>query len=418
MLRAYGQQSIRRLFILFSIIALLAASLIYFFILPPQASQDTTAQARTGQLRLIDKDNREYFYLRTSTNGKISDIIVTGLTGEANIQLAKFVGKGELTVTGQTQALARTTRRPGFGVRVDFYVASVTPPTSAAINCEKSGSKLDVLFLVDASGTMNDSTSTRFNQKDENDRPDKLVAAFAEATKAKLRTGDDRLGLATFSNSTYKSDFTSNFDQAVTATKNIRYGASGVDSKVVEGIETAEKQLTAARNTTRDVPAIVIILADNQSDITSRAATLAQDDFKNKNIRYFTVALGGGKEGLKQIADAGGGKYSVLDDSDKLNETVNSIFTEIDKPFNQCISIELQSTKSTIRKGGKLVLTYKIINNSRAEIQGAKIIQSLPTNIFKTESDSATVSRLSDVTIGTMKPGEARTQEVRVTVAN
>jgi hypothetical protein len=417
MLRAYGPQSIRRLFILFSLIAILAASLIYFFIMPPQASQETTAQTRTGQLRLIDKDNREYFYLRTSTNGKISDIIVTGVTGEANLQLAKFVGKGELTVTGQTQAPARTNRRPGFGVRVDFYVASLTPPTSAAINCEKSGSKLDVLFLVDASGTMNDSTSTRFSQKDASDRPDKLVTAFADAAKSKLRSNDDRLGLVTFSNSTYKSDFSTNLDQTVTATKNIRYGLSGVDSNVVQGIETAEKQLAAARTSARDVPAVVIILADNQSEVASRAATLAQDDFKNRNIRYFTVSLGGGKDGLKQIADSGGGKYSILDDSDKLTETVNSIFTEIDKPFSQCISIELQSTKNTVRKGGKVVLTYKIINNSREEIQSVKIVQSLPTNIFQSEFDTAKITRLSDVTVGNMKPGESRTQEVRVTVA-
>jgi hypothetical protein len=418
MLRVYGPQSLRRLFLLFALIGLLTASLIYFVILPPQASESTNAQTRTGQLRLIDKNNREYFYLRQTTDGKIKDIIITGLTGEANLQLAQFVGKGELTVTGQTQAPARTSRRPGFGVRVDFYVATVTPPTTAAIPCDNSGSKLDVLYLIDASGTMDDLQSSRLNPKDEEDRPDRLVKQIAEATKGKLHQGDDRLGLVTFSNSSYQYELTDDLDIATQAVTNTRYGASGVNSNVAAGVEATGKKFNDTRALSRTVPGIVIILADNQTDVSSRAVTLAQDDFKNRNIRYFTISLGGGKDGLKQIAESSGGKYFVLDDHEKVTSTVNSLFAEIDKPFAQCISIELQSSKETIRKGGKATLTYKVINNSRQEIKNANIMQALPSNIFKSEDSTALLTRLSEITIGNLKPGESKIQEVKTLVAN
>lgn len=418
MLRAYGPQSVRRLFLLFSVIALLIASLIYFIILPPQASQEASAQTRTGQLRLIDKNNREYFYLRTTTDGKIKDLIVSGLTGEANLQLAQFVGKGELTVSGQTQAPARTSRRPGFGVRVDFYVASVTPPTTAAIPCDKSGSKLDVLYLVDASGTMNDLQSSRLLPKDEEDRPDRLLNALVTSAKDKLHQGDDRLGLVTYSNSSYQYELTSDLGIATQAVTNIRYGASGVNSDVAKGVELAAKKFADTRAHSREVPGVVIILADNQTDVSSRAVSLAQDDFKNKNIRYFTVSLGGGRDGLKQIAEAAGGKYFVLDDHDKVADAVKNIFTEIDKPFAQCISVELSSAKNVIRKGGKATLTYTVTNNSREEIANAKVTQSLPQDLFKSDADNSPLSRLSDLTVGTLKPGESKSQDVRVTVAN
>jgi hypothetical protein len=397
-------QSTRRLFALFFIIAFLVVSLLYFLGIRPQASEIGVAlESRTGTLRDAGVAAPKYFYLHTDAG----DVLTTGVSEDIITQLKSYVGDGEITVQGQLQP---PSRRPSLFVpQPIFVVSTISPPSVSSVPCSIVDGKVDVMYLVDASGTMDDKPDGLAGAVfDDRNRPDHLISSIANASKAKLRQDSDRLGIATFSSpSKIANPFSDNLAAITTAMGVIKYSADG--SVIGQGLQTVSQYAQSSRRDA-STPVIVVILTDSQSNADAAAIQLARQDHQDRNVSYYGIALGGDNTNLRNVVESGGGKYFTVSDHDKVDGVVGQLFDSVDSDYANCVSLELESSKPRIRtKGGQIDLVYQYKNNSRHEIKEATITHTLPVGL-DTLQDQGTVS----IFVGTLQPGESGTKQVTV----
>lgn len=223
---------------------------------------------------------------------------------------AKMLEEVATTVEGNT-AFATVTHFSTYVLldKMDFdtiWENEIRPPEEAS---DKNG--LDVVFVIDSSGSMDDN--------DEND----LRLAAAKAFVDKLGA-QDRAAVIDF-------DYYASVYQSFTNDKNALYQAidridSSGGTSLSAGISSAIQQFGADLYDRNDAYKYIIFLTDGDGDYSSSYTTTAAEN----EIVIYTIGLGSGvrADTLKQIAEGTGGKYYAASTANNLGDIYYEISNE------------------------------------------------------------------------------------------
>ncbi|MBQ7216115.1 MAG: VWA domain-containing protein [Synergistaceae bacterium] len=174
---------------------------------------------------------------------------------------------------------------------------------------------LEVVFVIDGSGSM-----------DDND-PDRLALKLSSAFVSKLRSNKDRAAVVRFTSSAYVlQELTADKDLLNTAINSIRYSGG---TNILRGLNIAAELLLASENEHQ----YIILLTDGDDGISySRYSSVIQNAV-DKGIVVYTIGMGDAVENvLRSIADDTGGKYYAASASSTTEDIMNldEVFEEIE----------------------------------------------------------------------------------------
>lgn len=179
----------------------------------------------------------------------------------------------------------------------EYYVAEETK----ARDDKESVTPVDVMFVIDRSGSMSDNDPRGFRRKASR----RFVSGLLEV---------DRAGVTTFSSgASLDRGLTGDFG-AVNDT--IDGVGSGGGTRMADGMRTALGEFE--RNSSADRGKVMIVLSDGQTD--SRSATVAAaEEAAERDIRVFTVGFGDAdRELMSEVAEIGQGSFNYVEDVSEL----------------------------------------------------------------------------------------------------
>lgn len=264
-----------------------------------------------------------------------------------------------------------------------------------SVFCSDNTSKLDVIFLVDASGSMKASAAGGLMKR--------FVARVVEQQIFNPTT--DRGNLISYSNPTsVRIEFTTEFSSIKERVNAITFEADA--SNIYPGIRTASEQLRAKRQDSK-TPVVVIAMSDSESTMSSEALTLAEQDAELHLARYFGISFAGRNNHLINLAKSGKGGYFNVANSGQINTTVDALVSQINGLVEHCAKLEVSLSPNSLKVGQTIEATLTAKNNSRTSISNATVTQNLPTGL-QTEAKQTSIS----ITIPSIANGQSFSQKV------
>ena len=174
---------------------------------------------------------------------------------------------------------------------------------------------LEVVFVIDGSGSMTD-----------NDR-DRLALKLSSAFVSKLRDDKDKAAVVRFGNYAYVlQDLTTDKDLLNTAINSIRYNDG---TNILRGLTRAVELLLASENKHQ----YIILLTDGEDGISYYYYNSVIQNAVDKGIVVYTIGMGDAvEEVLRSIADDTGGKYYAASASSTTEDIMDlsEVFEEIE----------------------------------------------------------------------------------------
>ncbi len=268
--------------------------------------------------------------------------------------------------------------------------------------CSDKSPKLDVIFVADASGSMDDSAAGNLMKS--------FVARMVNQNK--LRPATDRGSLITFSNPTVvRIEFTTDYASIKERVNAMTFGADA--SNITAGVLKASDLVRGSTRQSPQVPVVVVMMSDNQSEMTAQARTIADQDATRYLSRYFAVSFAGRNPRLVELARAGQGSYMNVANSGQVNTAVDSLMSRIDSLVEGCTSLELAVAPKTVKVGQTTEATFTLKNFTRNNLTNSTLTQLLPTGL-QTEDNRSRVS----LTIPLINSGQTLTQKINLKGAN
>lgn len=223
-------------------------------------------------------------------------ILCLGLLATASVVSARELG--------QTPNCAVTNDKVASPGEVDAGgVVTVSLWVQATGNCSAKNSPVDVLLVIDRSGSMGGARITAAKQ-----------AAISFVNQMDLSV--DQVGVASFAGSSSLNHALSQ-DGTSVATAINRLFASG-STNVKAGLEQAETELGRSSRAANNAP-VIVILSDGYHNATSSAVLFAAADrIKGRGIRIITIGLGANADEaqLRRIASSTNDYYYAPDSGD------------------------------------------------------------------------------------------------------
>lgn len=339
---------------------------------------------------------------RASVTRDLNNILATGTEPEATLT-GKWVKSSIGTIFNAEAATAGDTPAPSPTPTTSVTPTAGTtptpspsatpePPTAAACTAD-----LDIAYVVDNSGTMNDTNAHA------------LMKRAVQDMKPRWRPAQDKVALVKFSNPTRVVDrFTSDFDTVSQHARNLQFEGGG--SNGTSAVQVTSKLFNDSRRGKDDVAGVVIILTDSGSTFNQTAFNTALKDFQDNNIRYFGLSLSGNNNQLKTLTQKGGGTYTRVTQAGKIDEAINAVMASVEQTSGNCVGVRLTSSVNTLRLNQEATLTYTYRNNSRQSIFNAVVTQTLPEGLVVAENGA----REFTLPVGTITGGATGTVTIKV----
>lgn len=334
------------------------------------------------------------------------------LTPDTNSDITHFLELGRIKSDCQTTPAPTPSTAPTATPTATATEITALPDIEAAApavnpkaipfkseSCSEQTTKLDVIFVADASGSLEKSAAAGIMKQ--------FVSRFVDQNV--LNPNTDRANLISFSDpSDIRIEFTSNFSSISQRVKAFTF--EGERSNIYPGIRLASDQLRTKRQNI-NTPVVVIVMSDGQSTMSpedsSRAKILTEQDANLNLGRYFGISFPGRNGYLVNLAKSGQGGYFNVANSGQINSTVDALTSQINGLVEHCSNLEVGLSPNSLKVGQTIEATLTAKNNGRTSISNATITQNLPTGL-QTEENQTSIS----ITIPQIASGQSFSQKV------